>query len=65
MRDVAYVGPVKEVVVGADLEARLPLSAGLEETGDCLNVAFTKDAGGTDGAGEKGFVGFAIGCEDT
>jgi hypothetical protein len=51
--DVADVGEVEEVLVGAELEIGLGGQGNFGHAGEGLGVAFAEDACGADGAGEE------------
>lgn len=59
MGDVYDVGEVKEVGVVTKLETSAVRVMHIEDRGQDLHVAFAKDAGGADGAGQE--CGGAVG----
>lgn len=64
MGDVADIGEVEEVLVGADLDRVLAALVGVENARESLDVAFAKDTGGTDGSREKLAALLAVGLEN-
>jgi hypothetical protein len=64
MGDVADIGEVEEVLVGADLNCVLAALVGVENACKSLDVAFAKDTSGTDGGSEKLAALLAVGFEN-
>jgi hypothetical protein len=62
--DVGGVGEVEEVVVVADLEVGPLVAVDLDHVLDGHAVAFAKDGGGPDGAGEELIGRLTVGFED-
>lgn len=61
---VLDIGPVKEVIVGADLETGFTLEVNVDDVVLGLDVAFADNAGRTDRGGEEVCVVGAVGFED-
>jgi hypothetical protein len=53
MGDIANVGEIEEVLVGADLDCVLAALVGVHDACEGLDVALTKDTSGTNGGCEE------------
>lgn len=62
MCNILNIREVEEIVVGADLKLVLSFAQSRDHLGESLNVAFAKDACGSDGACQE-VGGGAVGLE--
>ena len=63
--DIANIGEVEQVLVGADLKLGLAFPVGADDGWQHLDIAFAEDASWSNGAGQKvrrGSVGFEDSC---